>query len=58
MDMTMVDISAVAAAREGDEVEIFGSHLPVQQMAAASGTSSYEIFTSIGQRINRIYVED
>lgn len=58
MDMTMVDISAVAATREGDEVEIFGSHLPVQQMAAASRTSSYEIFTSIGQRINRIYVED
>jgi len=58
MDMTMIDISVVPEAREGDEVEIFGTHLPVQQMAAASGTSSYEIFTSIGQRINRIYVED
>lgn len=58
MDMTMIDISDVPKAREGDEVEIFGSNLPVEQMAAASGTSSYEIFTSIGQRINRIYVED
>ncbi|SEA57018.1 UDP-N-acetylmuramoyl-tripeptide--D-alanyl-D-alanine ligase [Arachidicoccus rhizosphaerae] len=58
MDMTMININAVPTAMEGDEVEIFGPELPVQQMAAASGTSSYEIFTSIGQRINRIYVED
>ena len=58
MDMTMIDISSVPEAAEGDEVEIFGKHHSVERMAAASGTSSYEIFTSIGQRINRIYLED
>lgn len=58
MDMTMIDITDIPEAREGEAVEIFGPHLPVQQMAAASGTSSYEIFTSIGQRINRIYLEE
>ncbi|HTN37057.1 MAG TPA: bifunctional UDP-N-acetylmuramoyl-tripeptide:D-alanyl-D-alanine ligase/alanine racemase [Arachidicoccus sp.] len=58
MDMTMVDITEIPEAREGDDVEIFGEALPVQQMAAASHTSSYEIFTSIGQRVNRVYLED
>jgi len=58
MDMTMININGVDEAVEGDEVEIFGAGLPVENMAAASGTTSYEIFTSIGQRINRIYVED
>jgi alanine racemase len=58
MDMTMININQAPEAKEGDEVEIFGAELPVQEMAAASATTSYEVFTSIGQRINRIYVED
>lgn len=58
MDMTMVDITHIPEARTGDPVEIFGENIPVQQMAASSHTSSYEIFTSVGQRIPRIYVED
>lgn len=58
MDMTMVDITEIAEAKEGDDVEIFGEHLPVQLLAKASATSSYEIFTSVGQRVNRVYLED
>lgn len=58
MDMTMVDITSITQAKPGDTVEIFGENIPVQEMASASNTSPYEVFTSVGQRIPRIYVED
>ncbi len=55
MDMCMVDITHIPQAREEDEVEIFGQQLPVQSMAHAAGTISYEIITSISGRVKRIY---
>lgn len=58
MDMTMVDITGIPNVKEGDDVEVFGEHLPVQQLADWSGTIAYEIFTSIGQRVKRVYVEE
>lgn len=58
MDMIMVDVTGIENIHEDDEVEIFGNHLPVQQFAAWCGTIPYEIFTSIGQRVKRVYVEE
>lgn len=58
MDMTMVDVTNVKQIKEGDEVEVFGSNVPVQQVAAWSGTISYEILTGISQRVKRVYVEE
>lgn len=58
MDMIMVDITGIENIHEGDEVEIFGNHLPVQQFAAWCGTIPYEIFTCIGQRVKRVYVDE
>jgi len=58
MDMTMIDISGIPEATEGDEVEIFGEHVPVQQLALSASTIPYEIFTSISGRVKRVYVED
>ncbi len=55
MDMCMVDITDIPEAREEDIVEIFGKNLPVQELADAAGTISYEIFTSISDRVKRIY---
>lgn len=58
MDMTMVDITDIPEAQEGDEVVIFGKQLPIQQLAKWAGTIPYEIMTSISQRVKRIYFEE
>ena len=57
MDMTMIDITDTDAT-EGDEVELFGSSLPVQQMADRLGTIVYEILTSIPERVKRVYIRE
>ncbi|BAV08995.1 alanine racemase [Filimonas lacunae] len=58
MDMMMVDVTDVPGVTENDIVEVFGAHLPVQQVAAWSETIAYEILTSVGQRIKRVYIEE
>lgn len=57
MDMCMVDITGITA-REGDRAIIFGEELPVSEVAATLGTISYEILTSIGQRVKRVYFKE
>jgi alanine racemase len=57
MDMCMVDITGIDA-REGDRAIIFGEDLPVSEVAAILGTISYEILTSIGQRVKRVYFKE
>jgi len=58
MDMTMIDITNLPEVKEGDEVEIFGRNLPVQQVAEWAGTNAYEIMTGISQRVKRVYLEE
>jgi alanine racemase len=58
MDMAMIDITDMESVKEGDEVEIFGKHLPVQKVAEWCGTITYEIMTTISQRVKRVYVEE
>ena len=58
MDMTMIDVSHIPGVAEGDVVEIFGSHIPVQQVARWCGTIPYEIMTGISQRVKREYFEE
>ncbi len=58
MDMTMIDVTDAAGVKEGDVVELFGRHLPVQEVAAWGGTIAYEIMTGISQRVKRVYVEE
>ena len=58
MDMCMVDISHIPDAKEGDDAIIFGKELPVTQLAKWAGTISYEIMTSISQRVKRVYVNE
>ncbi len=58
MDMVMVDVTDIASVREGDAVEIFGKHLPIQQVAIWCNTIVYEVMTTISQRVKRVYVED
>jgi len=54
----MVDITDVPHVQEGDTVEIFGKHLPVQQVAEWSDTIPYEVMTGISQRVKRVYIEE
>ncbi len=58
MDMVMIDVTDIAAAKEGDDVEIFGKHLPIQQVAKWCRTIAYEIMTTISQRVKRVYVAE
>jgi alanine racemase len=58
MDMTMIDITGIPNVTVGDEVEVFGKIISVQQVAEWSGTIAYEILTSVSQRVKRVYVEE
>lgn len=58
MDMVMIDVTDIANVQEGDEVEAFGKHLPIQQVAAWCNTIAYEVMTTISQRVKRVYVEE
>jgi alanine racemase len=57
MDMCMVDITGIPA-REGDRAIIFGEDLLVSEVADTLGTISYEVLTSIGQRVKRVYFKE
>ncbi|MDA1007169.1 MAG: alanine racemase, partial [Verrucomicrobia bacterium] len=57
MDQIMVDVSALPHCLIGDEVELFGSHIPVSEVAAKANTIPWEIFTSITPRVNRLYLQ-
>lgn len=55
MDLTTLDVSAVAAARPGVMVEVVGSNVTPDDVAGAAGTIGYEILTGIGRRTPRTY---
>jgi Alr-MurF fusion protein len=58
MDMTMIDVTDIPEAMEGDEVEIFGSNIPVQELATVLNTIPYEVFTTISERVKRVYFQE
>ena len=54
----MIDITDIPNVVEGDEVEIFGEHVPVQDLANALNTIPYEVFTGISERVKRVYFQE
>lgn len=54
MDMCMADITGLDAA-EGDEAEIFGLNIKIEELAAICETIPYELLTSIPGRVKRIF---
>ena len=56
MDMCMIDLTDLPGVNAGDEVEIFGAHNSVNDRAAAAGTISYELLTSVSKRVPRVYL--
>jgi alanine racemase len=58
MDMTMVDVTSVKECKAGEEVEVFGHSIPVEEVAQWAGTSAYEIISTISSRVKRVYLEE
>ncbi len=56
MDMIMIDITNIDC-KEGDEVVIFGDNPSAEEFASTSKTISYELLTSISQRVKRVFIE-
>lgn len=61
MDVTTIDLSHTETLKAGDDVTILGEEgdtkLDAQQFARLAGTISYNILSSIGARVRRVYVD-
>jgi len=59
MDMTMLDVGALPAVEEGDEVVAYGcqgsEEISIDEVAALLGTISYELLCNISPRVPRLY---
>ena len=59
MDLTMLDVTAIANVQQGDEVVLLGrqgdAEISADEMAGWANTISYEVLTSIAARVPRIH---
>ncbi len=51
MDMLFVDITDIPEANIGSAVELWGTKIPVDAVAEASGTVGYEVLCAVAQRV-------
>lgn len=58
MDLIAVDVTNIPDTGRGDWAELFGPHVPVDEVAAFAGTIGYELLTGLGARYARRYVGD
>ena len=58
MDLIIIDITDIpeSVVSRGQWVEMFGSHIPIDDVATEAGTISYEMLTSLGLRAHRRYL--
>ena len=56
MDMCMIDLTDLPGVGVGDEVEIFGRHVDLEELAARAGTISYELLCAVSPRVPRVVV--
>ena len=57
MDMCMADITGLNA-ETGDEAEIFGERISIDELATICQTIPYEILTSIPRRVKRVFLKE
>ena len=57
MDAVMIDVTDTDV-QVGDHVEVFGRHIPVDELAQVRGTISYEVLTSVSRRVKRVYYRE
>lgn len=51
MDMLAVDLTPCPQAKIGSPVELWGNHLPVDDVATACGTLGYELLSALAPRV-------
>ena len=56
MDMCMADVTGLEV-KPGDEAVVFGSGMPIDDVAEKAGTIHYEITCAVSPRVPRVYVE-
>jgi alanine racemase len=57
MDMCMTDVTGLNV-KTGDEAEVFGNNITIEEIAGLCNTIPYEILTSIPTRVKRVYVNE
>ena len=57
MDMCMADVTGLDA-EAGDEAEIFGENITIDEIAVKCQTIPYEILTSIPVRVKRVFFRE
>jgi alanine racemase len=57
MDMVAVDVTHVSGAGVGTPVILWGEGLPADEVGAAAGTISYELFTKLNSRVPLVEVD-
>ena len=57
MDVAMIDVTDIPC-QEGDSVEIFGEHLPVNVLSDVLDTIPYEVLTAVSGRVKKVYFQD
>lgn len=56
VSMDLTGVEAPSSVRAGDRATVFGGGIDPWKQAEAAGTIPYEILTSVGARVKRIYV--
>jgi alanine racemase len=56
MDMLAIDVTGLEGVSIGSPVELWGKYVSVDQVAALSGTISYELLTGVTSRVPRVYI--
>lgn len=51
MDMLTIDVTDCPGVSEGDSVELWGQHIPVETIAKAAGTIPYELICQMSPRV-------
>ena len=55
MDQIMVDVTELSDVCSGDEVELIGEHISVEEIAQKAQTIVWDILTGLGPRVVRLY---
>ncbi len=56
MDMCMADVTGLGV-KSGDEVQIFGRDMPIDDVADLAGTIHYELTCAVSARVPRVYTD-
>lgn len=58
MDQIMVALPDDSEVRTGDTVELFGANISATEVAALADTITWEVFTGITPRVQRVYIRE